>query len=78
MTKREKLLASAQRNPAGLSFRELESLLEQCGWTFKRQAGSHRVWKAPSGPVVPIQSDHGKAKEYQVRQILRIMENGDE
>lgn len=75
--RRDKLLAKVRRNPAGLSFMDLETLLEQCGWILKRQTGSHRIWKAPGGTVIPIQSTNGKAKEYQVRQILRIMENGD-
>lgn len=78
MTKREKLLEKARSNPGGLSFSDFETLLEQCGWKFKRQTGSHRFWKAPNGSVVPIQPDRGKAKEYQVKQFLRIMGNGNE
>lgn len=77
MNKREKLLAKAQANPVGLSFGDLETLLAQCGWVFKRQIGSHRHWMSPSGRLVPFQPDGGKAKAYQVKQFLRILENGD-
>ena len=78
MTKHEKLLEKAQNNPGGLLFGDFETLLERCGWKFKRQTGSHRFWKAPSGQVVSIQSANGKAKEYQVKQFLLIKENGNE
>ena len=77
MTQRQKLLDKARNNPAGLSFAEFETLLEQSGWVFKRQSGSHRVWKAPTGQIVPVQTSGGKAKEYQVKQALKIMESGD-
>jgi predicted RNA binding protein YcfA (HicA-like mRNA interferase family) len=77
MTKRQKLLDKARSNPSGLSFAEFEVLLEQSGWIFKRQSVSHRVWKAPTGQIVPVQAAGGKAKEYQVRQALKIMESSD-
>lgn len=76
IAKHEKLLEKARNNPGGLLFGDFETLLEQCGWKFKRQTGSHRFWKAPNGPVIPIQSANGKAKEYQVKQFLRIVEDG--
>ncbi|MGK7896223.1 MAG: type II toxin-antitoxin system HicA family toxin, partial [Xenococcus sp. (in: cyanobacteria)] len=47
MVKKEKLLEKAKRNPQGLQFSEFESLLSLCGWTFKRQTGSHRFWYSP-------------------------------
>lgn len=74
MTKREKLLAKARANPKGLSFDEFETLLAQCGFVFKRQSGSHRVWLSPSRRAIPIQPDHGGAKAYQVLQALRMIE----
>ena len=78
VTKREKMLEKARNSPGGLSFNDFETLLEQSGWKLKRQTGSYRFWKAPKGPVVPIQPDRGKAKAYQVKQFLRIMGNGNE
>lgn len=76
MTKREKLLARAHQAPNNLTLDEFETLLKQCGWVFKRQKGSHRVWLSPSNRALPIQSDGGKAKSYQVKQaLLMIMEN---
>jgi predicted RNA binding protein YcfA (HicA-like mRNA interferase family) len=71
----EKLLAKARANPKGLSFDEFETLLAQRGFVFKRQSGSHRVWMSPAQRVIPIQSDKGRAKAYQVLQALRMIED---
>lgn len=75
MTKYEKLLAKARQTPGDLTFDEFETLLKRAGWVFKRQRGSHRVWLSPNNRALPIQSDGGKAKGYQVKQSLLIMEN---
>ena len=77
MTKREKLLAKARHIPNSLTFDEFELLLEQSGWEFKRQNGSHRIWLSPHKQVLPIQPDNGKAKGYQVKQALIMMENNN-
>ncbi len=77
MTQRQMLLDKARNTPGGLSFVEFETLLEQSGWIFKRQSGSHRLWKAPTGQIVPVRAASGKAKEYQVKQALKIMESSD-
>lgn len=74
MVRKIKLLERARKNPAGLSFANFEALLKSCGWALKRQAGSHRVWKAPSGKAVPFQPREGKAKPYQVRQFLKLLD----
>jgi len=75
MTKHEKLVNKARQNPHGLTFDEFESLLKQCGWVFKRQNGSHRIWLSPDKQMLPIQPKGGKAKTFQVKQALQIMEN---
>jgi len=81
MEKREKLLAAAEASPSSLSFDELCTLAECYGFEFKRQKGtSHRMYGHPSllpadGGFMNFQSDKGKAKPYQVRQLLRAIEN---
>ena len=42
-----------------------------CGWTFSRQAGSHRIWRSPNGYRHSVQPDGNKAKRYQVSQFLK-------
>lgn len=71
MNRRDVLLDKARRNPTGLKFREFERLLRQCGWTQRRQRGSHRTWYSPIGYRLIIQPDHAMAKGYQVRQFLK-------
>jgi predicted RNA binding protein YcfA (HicA-like mRNA interferase family) len=64
------LLVAARNNPSGLSFGDFETLMRACGWQFKRQKGSHRLWYSPAGHRLPIQKSGNKAKAYQVRQFL--------
>ena len=70
MGKKEKLLEKAKRAPNSLTFNDFEALLHACGWEFKRQIGSHRMWYSPLKFRLPIQNYKGKAKEYQVKQFL--------
>ena len=69
--RREALLNKARRNPRGLQFREFEQLLRECGWTQRRQRGSHRAWYSPNQYRLIIQPRRSMAKDYQVRQFLR-------
>jgi predicted RNA binding protein YcfA (HicA-like mRNA interferase family) len=66
----EALLAAVRKNPGGLSFNQFEALLEACGWQFRRQKGSHRLWYSPAGHRLPIQKGGKHAKAYQVRQFI--------
>ena len=76
MTKRDKMMKKAESNPNGLRFSEFETLLEQQGWQLDRQKGSHRIWKSAKGTPLPIQEGKsGKAKGYQVKQFLSILED---
>jgi hypothetical protein len=78
------LLTLISRNPGNVRFSDLCMV---CDHTFgkPRQVGSsHRVYKTPwpGDPRVNIQSKKGKARAYQVRQVLKAiekleLENGD-
>jgi predicted RNA binding protein YcfA (HicA-like mRNA interferase family) len=72
MTRCEKLLQKAQNQPRGLRFEELLRLAECYGFRFTRQRGSHRQYRHDElGVSIPLQPDkNGKAKEYQVGQVL--------
>ncbi|HUA33966.1 MAG TPA: type II toxin-antitoxin system HicA family toxin [Candidatus Binataceae bacterium] len=74
MNKLSKLLAEARNNPGGLSFSDFESLMNQAGWRFDRQRGSHRIWYSPERLMLSVQPRRNKAKSYQVRQFLQIYE----
>ena len=69
-----RLLEYARNNPAGLRFSELCQLAECYGFVFDRQVGSHRQYKRRGvRRLVNLQDDHGMAKSYQVRQVLRVI-----
>lgn len=74
MAKLEKLLDKARNKPRGLSFDDFEALLKAAKWRFRRQTGSHRFWTSPGNRTVPIQPRGAKAKEYQVKQVLQILD----
>jgi predicted RNA binding protein YcfA (HicA-like mRNA interferase family) len=78
MSRCEKLLARASRNPTGLKFDELCHLAECFGFEFSRQRGSHRIYRhAELRRTISLQDYQGEAKPYQVRQLLQfIMEQG--
>jgi hypothetical protein len=72
----EQILARMRADPANVRFADL---CKVCDFFFgkARQGGSsHRVYKMPwkGDPRVNIQNDRGKAKAYQVRQVLRAIE----
>ena len=75
MPKCEKLLKQAKRSPGGLRFEEACQLAECYGFVFTRQRGSHRQYKRPGYiGLVNLQDDNGKAKPYQVKQLLAAIE----
>ena len=77
MKRKDRLLAKARNNPNSLRFREFETLLAQCGWTFDHQTGSHRIWYSPQGYRLPIQPRRAEAKGYQVKEFIRQYDQGD-
>ena len=78
--KREKLLEKAKGSPYNLRFDELCRLAECYGWLFERQDGtSHKVYRHPAlgntpAALMNFQKKDGKAKPYQVRQLLGAIE----
>lgn len=71
-----KMVAEMRANPAGVRFADLTQV---CDHYFRepRQSGtSHRVYRMPwqGDSRVNIQSSKGKAKPYQVKQVLQAIE----
>ena len=70
-----KLLEQALRNPAGLRFEEAKKLAEAFGFRLDRINGSHHIFVRAGVPrLVNLQNCGGKAKVYQVRQLLKLAE----
>ncbi len=61
-----------RRIPKGIRFNELCKVCEHYFGKPRKSGSSHRVYKTPwaGDPRVNIQSSRGKAKAYQVRQVL--------
>lgn len=76
MVTSRKIITQMKREPANVRFTDLRKVCEEY-FVKPRQAGSsHAVFKTPwpGDPRVNIQDDKGKAKVYQVRQVLRAIE----
>jgi predicted RNA binding protein YcfA (HicA-like mRNA interferase family) len=70
-----KILAKAISSPANLRFAEMQRLAEAFGFRLLRVTGSHHIYGRPATPEqINLQEVGGKAKPYQVRQFLRLVE----
>jgi predicted RNA binding protein YcfA (HicA-like mRNA interferase family) len=71
------ILEQARRSPAGVRFRDLCRLAEAMGFALRRRKRSHHVFThavRPELPIVNVQSEGATAKMYQVRQVVRLID----
>ena len=72
------LVESARASPANIRFRDLCGLVVYLGYSLDRQSGSHLIYRHSSRRDVPMvnlqEARAGKAKPYQVRQILGLID----
>jgi hypothetical protein len=68
----EKILSKMNAQPTGVRFTELQKVCEHFFGPARQSGSSHAIYKTPwlGDPRVNIQNDKGKAKPYQVRQVL--------
>lgn len=68
----EKIIEQMQREPSNIRFADLIKVCEQCFGTPRQSGSSHMIFKTPwlGDPRINIQNDGGKAKAYQVKQVL--------
>lgn len=68
------IIEKMERNPGDIRFTEVCKVCESFFGT-PRQSGSHVIYKMPwrGDPRINLQDDNGKAKAYQVRQVLRAI-----
>lgn len=66
------ILQKMRRNPKGIRFNEICRVCDHFFGKPRKSGTSHRVYKTPwaGDPRVNIQNSRGKAKAYQVRQVL--------
>lgn len=73
----QKLLDSLRQNPKNVAFTDLQKVCDHCFGKPRQSGSSHHVYRTPwpGDPRVNIQrSRDGKAKPYQVRQVLAAID----
>jgi predicted RNA binding protein YcfA (HicA-like mRNA interferase family) len=74
VTKR-KLLQKILSGSKNIRFSEITTLVEAFGFRLSRVKGSHHIFVHPEvRELINLQDVNGKAKTYQVRQFLRLVE----
>ena len=75
MSSKLKRLEKIKRNPKGVKFREIVSLLKAFGVVLERVSGSHYIFTHPAWDgILNIQNQGGEAKPYQIRQAIKAIE----
>jgi predicted RNA binding protein YcfA (HicA-like mRNA interferase family) len=74
MNKR-KILEKALAGSKNIRFNEIVALVEALGFRLSRVSGSHHIFVHPQvQELVNLQEVDGKAKPYQIRQLLGLVE----
>ena len=70
------IIAKMRANPKGIRFNDLCKVCDAYFGPPRQSGSSHRVYKTPwrGDPRVNVQNAKGKAKPYQVRQVLAAIE----
>ena len=79
MSSAENTISEMRNNPKGVRFADLCRVCEKYFGRPRQKGTSHRIYRTPwlGDPRVNIQDDKGKAKVYQVRQVLKAIERWD-
>lgn len=72
MAASKKILDQMRHEPANVRFGDLKKVCEEYFGKPRQMGTSHAIFKMPwaGDPRINIQDDKGKAKAYQVRQVL--------
>jgi len=72
---KQKLLAKIQNNSLNVRYSDFVTIVEAYGFRRTRSNGSHEIYRCKGVvEIVNIQNDNGKAKSYQVKQFLFLIE----
>jgi hypothetical protein len=76
MAASKKILEAMRRTPTNVRFAELFKVCVEYFGEPRQRGTSHAIFKTPwpGDPRVNIQNDKGKAKAYQVRQVLAAID----
>ena len=76
MGKIQEIIAQMKRNPEDVRFSDLCKVCNSYFDEARQGGSSHRIYKTPwhGDPRINIQNHKGKAKAYQVKQVLLAIE----
>ena len=76
MAKIDEIILKMKENPKGIRFSDLCKVCDHFFGEPRKTASSHRVYKTPwqGDPRINIQNRKGKAKSYQVKQVLLALD----
>ena len=76
MARVDDIVEQMRRNPKGIRFADACRVCDHYFGEPRQKGSSHRAYKTPwqGDPRVNIQNAKGKAKAYQVKQVLRAIE----
>lgn len=81
----DEIIKELERSPSDIRFNRLCKICDYYFGEARQKGSSHRIYKTPwrGDPRVNIQEENGKAKAYQVRQVIKAlkrleMENGNQ
>ena len=76
MAKIDDILAQMKRNPKDVRFADLSKVCDNFFGGPRKSASSHRIYKTPwqGDPRINIQNHKGKAKAYQIKEVLLALE----
>lgn len=73
--KKRKLLEKLLACPANIRFSEAVAIAEAFGFRLDRVSGSHHIFTRPGiAELINLQKVSGRAKPYQLKQLLSIIE----
>ena len=80
MASSQKILDRMRQEPANIRFTDLLRVCEEFFGKPRQSGSSHVIFKTPwpGNPRVNIQNDNGRAKTYQVRQVLLAIDKIEE
>lgn len=76
MANLDDIIQGMKENPKGVRFVELCKVCDKYFGKARQSGSSHRVYRTPwkGDPRVNIQNSKGKAKAYQVKQVLKALD----
>jgi hypothetical protein len=76
MDKIDDIISQMRANPKGIRFADLCRVCDYYFGEYRQDGSSHRIYKTPwkGDPRINVQNSKGKAKAYQVKQVLMAID----